>query len=201
VKGTPALERGLVTFGSLNNFGKVNESVLRVWGEILRAVPKSELFIHAHEGSHRQRVWDRLEREGIEPGRVRFVGRLPAEKYFETYGQIDVALDTFPFGGGTTTCDALWMGVPVVSLAGATAVGRGGVSILSNIGLPELAAHSEEKYVRVARELAHDLGRLSELRKTLRRRMERSPVMNARRFTRNVEAAYRQMWREWCGTR
>jgi protein O-GlcNAc transferase len=196
--GTSAIERGLVTFGSLNNFSKVNESVLKVWAEILRAVPKSELLIHAHEGNHRQRVRDRLEREGIENRRVRFVGRLPMQTYLETYGQIDIALDTFPFGGGTTTCDALWMGAPVISLAGKTAVGRGGLSILSNVGLPDLVADSEEKYVSIARELAGDLSRLSDLRSNLRKRMERSPLMDAPRFARNVEAAYRQMWRTWC---
>jgi protein O-GlcNAc transferase len=197
--GTPALEPRVVTFGSLNNFSKVNESVLKVWADILRAVPTSELLIHAHEGSHRRRVWDRLECEGIAPRRVRFTGRIPFREYLELYGQIDIALDTFPFGGGTTTCDALWMGVPVVSLAGKTAAGRGGLSILSNVGLPELVANSEAMYVRLARELAEDLPRLGDLRSTLRLRMEQSPLMDAPRFARNVEAAYRKMWRTWCG--
>ena len=126
------------------------------------------------------------------------MGFLPAAEYFDLHQRIDAALDTFPYGGGTTTCDALWMGVPVVSLAGRTAVGRGGVSILSNIGLPELIAASPEQYVRVAAELAHDLSRLSRLRATLRDRMQASPLMNAPRFARGVEAAYRTMWQRWC---
>jgi predicted O-linked N-acetylglucosamine transferase (SPINDLY family) len=109
-------------------------------------------------------------------------------------------LDTYPYNGHTTTCDALWMGVPVVSLAGQTAVGRGGLSILSTIGLPELVADSQELYVRLASDLAHDSGRLGELRSTLRQRMAQSPLMDAPRFARNIEAAYRQMWRTWCGT-
>ncbi len=137
-------------------------------------------------------------REGVEPARVQFTGFLGAEAYFHHYRRIDIALDTFPYGGGTTTCDALWMGVPVVSLAGKTAVGRGGLSILSNIGLPELAAGTEDEYVRLASELAADLPRLGNLRSTLRQRMKQSPLMDAPRFTRNVEAAYRQMWRKWC---
>ncbi len=119
-------------------------------------------------------------------------------EYFNVYQRIDVALDPFPYGGGTTTCDALWMGVPVVSLAGQTAVGRGGLSILSNLGLPELVAHDAEQYVRIAEGLANDLPRLSNLRATLRQRMQDSPLMDAPRFARNVEAAYREMWRHWC---
>jgi len=196
----PALKQGLVTFGSLNNFCKVSESTLTAWAKLLCAVPRSQLLLHAREGDHRQRVLDRLERDGIEPKRVRFAGVVPIRNYFELYQQIDIALDPFPYGGGTTTCDALWMGVPVVSLAGKTAVGRGGLSILGNLGLPELVVDSEQAYVRVASDLANDPGRLSNLRQTLRQRMERSPLMDAPRFARNIEAAYRQMWRTWCQT-
>jgi predicted O-linked N-acetylglucosamine transferase (SPINDLY family) len=114
-----------------------------------------------------------------------------------TYGRIDIALDPFPWGGGITTCEALWMGVPVVSLVGRTAVGRGGASILANIGVPELVAQTPEQYVQIAAALARDLPRLAELRRTLRARMQASPLMDAPRFARNVEAAYRQMWRNW----
>ena len=118
--------------------------------------------------------------------------------YFALYRQIDIGLDPFPCNGGTTTCDALWMGVPVVTLAGRTAVGRGGVSVLRNVGLPELIAETPEQYVQIAAALAGDLPRLAELRRTLRERMRASPLMDAPRFARNVEAAYRQMWRKWC---
>jgi predicted O-linked N-acetylglucosamine transferase (SPINDLY family) len=194
----PAAAAGHITFGCLNNFCKVSEPALAVWTRLLRAMPNSQLLLHAHEGSHRQRLQQRMEREGIESSRVRFVGFKPAEEYFDLYRQIDIALDTFPYGGGTTTCDALWMGVPVVSLVGKTAVGRGGLSILSNVGLPELAARSEDEYVRIASDLASDLPRLSDLRSTLRQRMGQSPLMDAPRFARNMEAAYRQMWRGWC---
>src|ERR1700689_864905 len=100
-------------------------------------------------------------------------------EYFQLYHCIDVALDPFPYGGGTTTCDALWMGVPVVSLAGQTAVGRGGLSILSNVGLADLVASDSEQYVRIALELAGDLPRLSTLRATLRERMQKAPLMDA----------------------
>ncbi len=194
----PLLESAHITFGCLNNFAKVSEPALATWAALLRAIPNSQLLLHAHEGSHRQRLLARLEREGIKGKRVEFAGFMPAEKYFDLYRRIDIALDTFPYGGGTTTCDALWMGVPVVSLAGQTAVGRGGLSILSNVGLPELVARSPEQYVEIAAGLAGDLPRLSRLRGTLRERMARSPLMDGARFARHVEAAYRAMWRKWC---
>jgi predicted O-linked N-acetylglucosamine transferase (SPINDLY family) len=196
----PALDRGFVSFGSLNNFCKVSEPVLGAWIQLLQNVPKSQLLLHVNDGSHRQRVRDRLQREGIDPARLRFAGFMPTRQYFELYRMIDLGLDTFPYAGGTTTCDALWMGVPVISLAGKTGVGRGGVSILSNIGLPDLIAGSPEMYVHLAGELAGDLARLSNLRSTLRQRMEQSPLMDGRRFAANVEAAYRGMWRTWCQT-
>jgi predicted O-linked N-acetylglucosamine transferase (SPINDLY family) len=194
----PALEKGFITFGCLNDFGKVNEPLLSLWARVLGAVPHSRLLLHAYEGSHRQRVLDHLQREGIDPQRVSFVGRAPVAAYLERYRSIDIALDTHPYGGGTTTCDALWMGVPVVSLAGKTAVGRAGLSILTNVGLPELVANTPEEYVRLAVDLAGDLPRLKELHSTLRQRMQASPLMDGPRFARNVEAAYRQMWRNWC---
>jgi protein O-GlcNAc transferase len=194
----PALSRGYVTFGCLNNFCKVSEPTLAAWSRILLSIPESRLLLNASEGSHRQRVLDRLGREGIEPHRIQFVGRLPAPEYFHLYDGIDIALDPFPYGGGTTTCDALWMGVPVVSLLGRTAVGRGGMSILSNVGLPDWVVRTEDAYVKLATQWALDLGRLNELRSTLRRRMEASPLMDAPKFARDIEAAYRGMWREWC---
>ena len=198
VNPLPCLERGFITFGSLNNFCKVSGRALAVWAKLLHISRNSRLLIHSDEGSHRQRLRERLEQDGIEPQRVQFAGKLPARDYFGLYHGIDIALDTFPYAGGTTTCDALWMGVPVVSLSGETAVGRGGVSILSNIGLPELAALSTDEYVKIAGELADDLPRLSSLRSTLRNRMRRSVLMDASGFTRKVEQAYRKMWHAWC---
>jgi predicted O-linked N-acetylglucosamine transferase (SPINDLY family) len=198
VNALPALETGYVSFGSLNNFCKVTPPALAAWSRLLQAVPGSRLLLHARAGSHRDRVRTFLAEQGIAAERLAFADLLPMAEYFGLYQRIDVALDTFPYGGGTTTCDALWMGVPVVSLAGQTAVGRGGVSILSNVGLPELVAQDSEQYVRIAVELAQDLSRLSDLRATLRERMLASPLMDAPRLARNVEAAYREMWQRWC---
>ena len=198
VNALPALEAGAVSFGSLNNFCKVTPPALAAWSRLLRAVPGSRLLLHARAGSHRDRVRGFLAEQRIAAQRLTFVDFLPTAEYFGVYQQIDVALDPFPYGGGTTTCDALWMGVPVVSLAGQTAVGRGGLSLLSNLGLPELVAHDTEQYVQIAMELANDRSRLSALRATLRDRMQASPLMDAPRFARNIEAAYREMWRRWC---
>lgn len=194
----PALDKGFITFGCLNNFCKINDPLLSLWTRILRAVPRSRLLLHAQEGSHRQRLLDQLHRDGVEPQRVSFAAKAPAADYFALYQSIDLALDTFPYGGGTTTCDALWMGVPVVSLAGKLAVSRGGLSILSNIGLPQLVANTPDQYAQLAVDLARDLPRLKQLRLTLRQAMESSPLMDAPKFARGVEAAYRQMWRKWC---
>lgn len=161
-------------------------------------MPESRLLIHAHPGRHRDEVRDFFTRQGVGAARVEFVDLLPEFEYFQTYQRIDVALDPFPYGGGTTTCDALWMRVPVVSLAGQTAVGRGGLSILSNVGLPHLVARDTEAYVQIAAALARDHAALSELRRTLRDRMRASPLMDAPRFARNMEACYRRMWHAWC---
>jgi predicted O-linked N-acetylglucosamine transferase (SPINDLY family) len=198
VNPLPALAAGHVRFGSLNNFCKATPPTLAAWGRLLQAVPVSRLLLSARAGSHRDRVRGLLGEQGVASERVDFVDIQPVAEYFALYQQIDVALDPFPYGGGTTSCDALWMGVPVVSLAGQTAVGRGGLSILTNVGLPDLAARDAGHYVQVAAELAQDLPRLSDLRATLRERMRNSPLMDAPRFARSVEAAYREMWRRWC---
>jgi predicted O-linked N-acetylglucosamine transferase (SPINDLY family) len=198
IRQLPALQQGHITFGCLNNLCKLNVPTLVTWAKLLLAVPNSRILIHAYECTHRQRLQDQLKQEGVEPSRVRFVGYVSAEKYYDHYQQIDIALDTSPYCGGTTTCDALWMGVPVVSRVGETAVGRSGLSILSNVGLPELVGRSGEEYVRIASELARDIPRLGNLRSTLRQKMEQSPLMDAPKFARNIEAAYRRMWRKWC---
>jgi protein O-GlcNAc transferase len=194
----PAANSRQITFGCLNNFSKVSLPALTLWAQILKSIPNSRLVLHSHEGSHRKLVLEFFARHRIEPSRIGFAGYLRNENYFLAYQQIDIALDPFPCAGGTTTCDALWMGVPVVSLIGKTAIGRTGLSILSNIGLPELATDSMERYLQIAVELARDLNRLAELRSSMRQRIQQSPLGDAKSFARDVESAYRQMWRHWC---
>jgi predicted O-linked N-acetylglucosamine transferase (SPINDLY family) len=129
---------------------------------------------------------------------MEFVAKQSRWEYLNIYHRIDIGLDTVPYNGHTTSLDSFWMGVPVITLVGQTAVGRAGLSQLTNLGLPELVARTPEQYVQIATDLAKDLPRLAELRRTLRPRMQASPLMDAPRFARNVEAAYRQMWRNWC---
>jgi protein O-GlcNAc transferase len=176
----------------------VNLHVLQLWARVLKAVERSRLIILCPEGSHRQQLLDLLRNDGIHPDRIELIARRPRPQYLELYHRIDVGLDTFPYNGHTTSIDSFWMGVPVITLVGKTPVGRAGISQLSNLGLPELIAQTPEQYVQIAADLAKDLPRLAELRSTLRTRMQSSPLMDGPRFARNMEAAYREIWRKWC---
>jgi protein O-GlcNAc transferase len=196
----PALSAEGVTFGSLNSFAKVNEGVLARWARVLDAVEGSRLLMLCPEGQARKRVRAFFGALGIAGERVELTGVLPRPDYLRLYQRIDIGLDPFPYNGITTTCDALWMGVPVLTLPVAMPASRAGLSLLSSIGLGELAARSEEDYVRMAVALAGNLPRLASLRATLRPRMLASPLMDAPRFARNVEAAYRAIWERWCAT-
>jgi predicted O-linked N-acetylglucosamine transferase (SPINDLY family) len=139
-----------------------------------------------------------FSREGIEPDRVEFVGKQSRRNYLRTYHRIDIGLDPFPWSGHTTSLESWWMGVPVVTLVGQTAVGRAGLSYAANLNLLELAAGDTDEYVQVAIRLAADLPRLAQLRSSLRERLRASPLMDGQRFARSMEAAYRRMWRTWC---
>ncbi|MDP9173999.1 MAG: tetratricopeptide repeat protein [Planctomycetota bacterium] len=184
----PAAVLGHITFGCLNNFCKVSDAALELWRKVLDATPKSRMLLLAPEGSARARVMEALGE------RVEFVPGQPRRKYLETYQRIDVGLDTMPYNGHTTSLDSFWMGVPIVTLVGKTAVARAGWSQLSNLGLAELAAHTEAQYVAMATELAGNPARLRRLRWTLRQKMLASPLADAKRFTKSVEAAYRASW-------
>ena len=192
----PALATGHIQFGCLNSFAKVTLAVLAQWCELLGRVPDSTLLLHCPSEAARSRVSQLFERGGVAPARVKFAGRMPLGEYFARHHEIDIALDPFPYSGGATTCDALWMGVPVVTLAGETAVSRGGLSILSNVGLEQLAASNSMQYVQIAADLAHDFSRLDGLRRSLRDRMQGSPLMDARAFARHLENAFGTMQRQ-----
>lgn len=202
VSPLPAAELGVVTFGCFNNLAKVNDEVLASWAEVLGRVPGSRLLLKTgalREALPRELLLERLARDGVSAERVEFSGALPTlAAHLEAYRRVDVALDPFPYHGTTTTCEALWMGVPVVTLAGAHHAARVGVSLLHAVGLEEFIARDRAKYVELAVRLGSDLARLAELRATLRERMKRSRLLDARAFARDMEAAYREMWREWC---
>jgi protein O-GlcNAc transferase len=196
----PALTNGFLTFGCLNNFCKINPGVLDLWARVLNALPSSRLLMRAPAGDTRQRVLDNLARHDVPAARIEFVVHLPRSEYLAQFNRIDLCLDTFPYNGHATSLDALWMGVPVISRLGQTVVGRAGLSQLSNLNLTELLARSDEEFVSIAVQWASDLPRLAELRRTLRQRMLASPLMDAEKYTRGVENAYRFMWQLWCQT-
>jgi predicted O-linked N-acetylglucosamine transferase (SPINDLY family) len=187
-----------VTFGSLNRFSKIHEGLLHTWARLLDAVPASRLLIVCPEGQTREQAHTLFAAHGIARERVELVEPRPWPEYVRLFERIDMALDPFPCNGMTTTCHALWMGAPVVTLAGTTAISRAGSSLLHAIGLPEWIAHNEEDYIRIAAEWAADWPRLAQLRRTLRTRMQSSPLMDAPRFARNMEGAFRTMWQRWC---
>jgi protein O-GlcNAc transferase len=193
VKPAPAAANGYVTFGCLNSFSKVSAAALDLWAEVMRRVPRSRLVLHCHSGAYRQVVLDRFAAQGITADRIDLVGFQRWNQYIQTYDRIDVALDPFPYGGGITTCDALWMGVPVVTLSGRTAVGRGGASIMANLGLPELVARTGQEYAQLACEFDRWIPR----RPLLRQRMQDSPLMDDKGLARSMEAIYRTVWEKW----
>ncbi len=169
VNPLPAMSPRYVTFASLNNFCKASPAALKLWAGILQAVPSAQLILHAWPGEHREQTRELFASQGVDAGRLRFFDMLSLPHYFRLHHAIDVALDSFPYPGGTTTCDALWMGVPTVSLFGQSPFTRSGLSILSNVGLPELAVDSQQAYLETAVALAGDLPRLAHMRSTMRR--------------------------------
>jgi protein O-GlcNAc transferase len=198
VSPVPALSRGHVTFGSLNAFWKLNQPTLQLWARVLTAVPHSKLLLLAPEGAARARVLDVLRGEGVDEERIEFASRRPRLDYLKLYQRIDVGLDSLPYNGHTTSLDAFFMGVPVVTLIGETVVGRAGLCQARNLGLPELIADTPDAFVAAAVRLATDLDGLAQLRAGLRERLQGSPLMDAPRFVANLEAAYRKAWRRWC---
>lgn len=195
----PLLRRGYPTFGSFNNLAKVNDSVLRLWGRILAAIPAARmLMVGVPPGRAAGRIAGIFAELGIAQERYELRPRCSREEYFRTHNEVDVALDPFPYNGGTTSLDALAMGVPFITLAGDRPAGRGGMSILTNIGLAELIASSPEDYVAIAKGLAADADRLSALRCGMRQRLESSPLGDIGKFARDLECLYREMWIAWC---
>jgi protein O-GlcNAc transferase len=196
----PVQQNGHITFGCLNNFSKINDRCLEAWCRVFAATPNSRLLLLAPTGSARTSIIERLGRGGMTPDRIDFVARQSRTGYLNEFHRIDLCLDTFPCNGHTTSLDSFWMGVPVVTRLGPTAMGRAGLSQLSNLGLTDLAANSDDQFARIAAALAADQPRLADLRRTLRQRLTDSPIMDAPRFARDVEAAYRQMWRQWAAS-
>jgi predicted O-linked N-acetylglucosamine transferase (SPINDLY family) len=202
VADPPPVERnGYVTFGSFNNFAKVNGAVIALWSKLLLAIPGARLLIVIKGGeANNPHMRATFSSAGISAEHIRIVPFAPAMQYLNLLGEADIALDPFPFNGGTTTLDSLYMGVPVITLAGRIATARAGATLLTNVGLAELITHSPDAYLQAAVELAADRPRLAALRCSLRARLQASPIADSAQFTADLEALYRRAWRNWCSS-
>jgi predicted O-linked N-acetylglucosamine transferase (SPINDLY family) len=190
-----------VTFGSFNNYAKVMPEVVDAWLEILSRVPESRLLVLAYTAGYLEyHLREQAQQRGISPERIELADKCSHDEYMRLIARVDIGLDPFPFNGHTTTCDCIWMGVPVVMLAGNSYASRFGGSVLRNVGLEGLIAGSVAEYQDKAVELAQDRTRLEHLRRTLRPTMADSPLVDSLGFTRHLEAAYRDMWEKWCAT-
>ncbi len=198
----PALTPGPLTFGSFNNLNKISQQVLTLWAALLARVPKARLLLKSRQLADptvAQELRNVLANHGIAGERLELLGWTAGPNaHLETYRRIDIALDPFPYNGTTTTCEALWMGVPVITLAGHRHAARMGASLLTRVGLPELIAHDPASFLEIAETLASDPARLARLRTELRPRMAASPLCDAPALARRFESAYRAIWRRWC---
>lgn len=198
----PALTQGYITFGSFNDVKKLRPETIKLWAEVLNQVPQSRLIVKTgllgYPDVHNY-VKEMFDAVGLDQSRVELRGPSPHQDLLACYNEIDIALDTAPYSGGLTTLEALWMGVPVVTLAGQTFASRHGVSHLSNVGLEDWITDTEDAFVKCAVDRAGKIDALAELRLQLREQMAQSPVCDASRFTKNLEAAYRKMWITYCG--
>ncbi len=195
----PMLTNGYWTFGSFNQASKINPNALKIWASALMAIPRSRLRIFGVDDAlTRARIVHVMSQEGIDADRIDVIGRIPIELYFEGYRDVDVALDTFPYNGATTTCDALIMGVPVATIMGERSIARGGVSLLSTLGLEEWIAPSASGFPSMLLERLHDPAHVAELRADLPARMRKSALMDGARFVRNLEDVYRAAWVNTC---
>lgn len=200
----PASKAGFVTFGCFNNLTKINPSVVALWSQLLSRLPEARLVLKTHQfddARMRSRYAELFASHGTDPARVALLGKSPHRALLQEYNGIDIALDPFPYSGGLTTLESLWMGVPVVTKRGDRFAARHTASHLTAVGLPELIAPDDAGYVATACALAQDLSGLAAIRAGLRARMAASPLCDGPRFARDLETAYRAMWRRWCGIR
>jgi len=201
VNECPALKNGYITFCCFNNYAKLNRETFVLWAKILQSLPDAKLVImnaSLQDLETQQSLEKTFANLGIKSTRLEIGYISSTEKTFSTYNQIDIALDSYPYNGATTTCQALWMGVPVVTLVGETHVARAGLSILSAVSLTELIASSPEEYIDICVKLANNTQYLQKMRTEMRDKIQASPLMDGASFTRHLESEYRKMWEKWC---
>jgi predicted O-linked N-acetylglucosamine transferase (SPINDLY family) len=198
----PSLKNGYATFGSFNNLAKITAEVAAVWAKILLRAPTARLVLKhraLRDKTVKRRYLDFFAAQGVEPQRLELLPSSSYVEYLATFHQVDVALDPFPFSGSVTTCEALWMGVPVVTCPFDTFASRHSLSHLSSVGLTEMIAHDLEEYVELAVSLAGDPSRLATLRASMRERMVASPLCDGKRFAANLASMLHGVWERWKG--
>ncbi len=197
----PSEENGYITFGSFNNASKLSPQTIEAWARILKAVEGSRLLLKSVSLSDKgtyERFTAQFAEYGISDDRLEFVGRLGSNEHLRLYDKIDIGVDPFPYNGTTTSCEALWMAVPIIALLGDRHAARVTASLLHQVGLGDLAGEDVDDYVAKAVALANDPERLRTIRQSLRKTMEESPLCDQQDHTRDLENAYRGMWRKWC---
>src|ERR1019366_8161160 len=195
----PMLTSGRVTFGSFNNLTKITAPVADLWAKLLLSMPQARLLLAGLAGDRAQHARAMFQQRGVSDAQLEIIGWVSFREYLENFGRVDIALDPFPWNGHTTTCHSLWMGVPVVSLAGITALSRAGISVMGNLGMAgDWGAQSPSDYVAIAQSWAKNPTQMAEIRANLRQRMQRSPLLDAPGFTTGFEKALRDLWRRWC---
>ena len=201
IKNPPVMNTGIITFGCFNNYNKINRATIELWAEIMNSVPGSQIFLKQNQygdSGLRQSVYDVFAANNIENSRVILEGRSSRDVLLKKYQLIDLALDPFPFGGGTTTAECLWMGVPLITMKGDRWVGRVSESILRTIGMSEFVARNNDEYKQIAISLCNDIPQLKYLRSNLRKKLETSPICDGKKYTKNLESEYRSIWKGWC---
>ncbi len=199
VAPTPALQKGFITFASFNNYAKLGDDILSLWAEVLRCLPNSRLLMQTSvmaDADIRQQVIQRFVQQGIHAERLILLPHTSLLEHLQCYHQVDICLDTYPYNGGTTTCHALWMGVPTLSLCGETQSSRMGYSILSTVGLEQWVAFKRDEFIEKAMVFSADVRQLQQLRSTMRSRLQASPLMDAQGFTQAIEEFYRTMYQD-----
>ena len=197
----PFERNGFISFGCFQNPAKLNDDVLAAWAEILNAVRDSRMILkygNMDAEGNRTRILDQFGAHGVGEQRITLEGKSPPAELLGRYNDVDIALDTFPYSGGLTTCEALWMGVPTIANPGETFASRHSLSHLTNVGLPELVADDLPDYVSKAVDLANDVSRLTALRSGLRERMAISALCDGRKFAADFTSSMRQIWKDWC---
>lgn len=204
VRSTPALHNGYITFGSFNALPKITSQVIGLWARTLINLPTSRMLLKAagfENAATRDRFLNMFDLHGVAPSRISFMGKDASfEEHLVRYHEVDIGLDPFPYNGTTTTLEAMWMGVPIVTLRGDRHATRVGASLLANVALGDLIATSEDMYMQIASGLASDIATLDGLRTELRGRLTNSTLVDSGRLAKEIESVYRQMWRVWCNT-